>query len=807
MRGVILVSVGIATLLSTTAMAQAVPPPTPVDNTTAADSGLSDIVVTAQRRSERLQDVPIAVSVVTPQALIDNNIHSLQDLGATVPGFVATKSAGYGAAPLSIRGIGGANGGGNFFADEPVATYIDGVYIGRLSVATSDIVDLDGIQILRGPQGTLYGRNSTAGAVLIATRRPTNDLEGQAQASIDTIGNQRLEAAVGGPIVSDVLQARIAGAIADHEGWGRNVVTGLRTNNGRDITVRGSLRYLPTSSITVDLIGEHTDQHFAPGLFRVATVTGGPADSPYVRRPDFNQAIQNNQYAFNENNFNTLVTNAATLAAEFRGRAVTLNLISAYRTFDVDGLADSDNTAPADLTGGPLRSFNSARLRNTQFTQEVRLSSPQGDRRFNWTVGGFYIHEDNAVAPFVIQTSTAYFGDPNGTTLGTNMLSQAEIRAKLVKVIKDLVSLGLLLKLDPHEPEADSSDVLRSRYGLHRTFATFLRDRHGAPINDAKLATAFNMSLFMSDPSDTTAAEPGFHDELGNLVDRLAGAWHDLARNGNGDGSGAPVGGAVAVAAGLTSHQLLVDRDLSYVGGSAAENALRVLYLHDDERPAAIDSVGPRALRETSACFRAAFSIVRSYYSTGVLLKLGTGDGAVSIDRDRALTEHAQRLDRLITSFGKITAARDLARATLCDGSKEQIDLMGPEPLYADDLVWLHNERAVVALAQGHLFEAREALSHASRINAQTVESDYRGHNWRRIAVNFVSTRIERGSLKSAERYLDQIEQSVEESPWPGPLGDLTRVDAIRARFDRDNLSPPIRGTEHFAREEMTIIA
>ena len=414
MRGVILVSVGIATLLSTTAMAQAVPPPTPVDNTTAADSGLSDIVVTAQRRSERLQDVPIAVSVVTPQALIDNNIHSLQDLGATVPGFVATKSAGYGAAPLSIRGIGGANGGGNFFADEPVATYIDGVYIGRLSVATSDIVDLDGIQILRGPQGTLYGRNSTAGAVLIATRRPTNDLEGQAQASIDTIGNQRLEAAVGGPIVSDVLQARIAGAIADHEGWGRNVVTGLRTNNGRDITVRGSLRYLPTSSITVDLIGEHTDQHFAPGLFRVATVTGGPADSPYVRRPDFNQAIQNNQYAFNENNFNTLVTNAATLAAEFRGRAVTLNLISAYRTFDVDGLADSDNTAPADLTGGPLRSFNSARLRNTQFTQEVRLSSPQGDRRFNWTVGGFYIHEDNAVAPFVIQTSTAYFG------LGTN---------------------------------------------------------------------------------------------------------------------------------------------------------------------------------------------------------------------------------------------------------------------------------------------------------------------------------------------------------------------------------------------------
>ena len=88
-------------------------------------------------------------------------MRTLQDLSALVPGFVATDSVVYGAAPLSIRGIGGANGGGNVFADEPVAIYVDGIYVGRLSVSTTQLLDLESIEVLRGPQGSLYGRNST----------------------------------------------------------------------------------------------------------------------------------------------------------------------------------------------------------------------------------------------------------------------------------------------------------------------------------------------------------------------------------------------------------------------------------------------------------------------------------------------------------------------------------------------------------------------------------------------------------------------------------------------------------------------
>ena len=137
-------------------------------NVQAAGPGLSEIIVTAQRRKERLQDVPIAVSSLSSTTMATQNVHSLMDMTARVPSFVATTSAGYGGAPLSIRGIGGANGGGEFLSDEPVAVYIDGVYVARLSVATSDLVDVDSIEVLRGPQGSLYGRNATVQRISLA---------------------------------------------------------------------------------------------------------------------------------------------------------------------------------------------------------------------------------------------------------------------------------------------------------------------------------------------------------------------------------------------------------------------------------------------------------------------------------------------------------------------------------------------------------------------------------------------------------------------------------------------------------------
>jgi iron complex outermembrane receptor protein len=393
------------------AMAQPPAAQAPPAATAAAPlTSLSEVIVTAQKRRERLQDVPIAVSALSEKALETQNIHSLQDLTARIPSFVSTQSAGYGGAPLSIRGIGGANGGGEFLSDEPVAVYIDGVYVARLSVATSDLVDLQGIEVLRGPQGSLYGRNATAGALVINTQRPTNDFEGEAEAGGDTLSDARGEVAVSGPIIKDKVLARIAAAYSSLGGFGANVLTGKPVNDGHDLTLRGSVRFLPTDRLTVDIIGEYFDQHFDPGLFRVANLTGGPKDSPFILRPDFQSALNASQYEASENVYNHIRTKAVTALAELREDAFTINSITGYRTFDVDGLADSDNAAPSDLTGFPaLRSYNAATLRNSQVSEELRISSPTAPARFKWLGGVYYIHENNAVNPFEIYNNAAYF--------------------------------------------------------------------------------------------------------------------------------------------------------------------------------------------------------------------------------------------------------------------------------------------------------------------------------------------------------------------------------------------------------------
>jgi iron complex outermembrane receptor protein len=407
-----------ACLLSGTALAQGVvvsTPPAP-GNATArpADTvGLEEVVVTAQRRSEHLQDVPISVTAFSGVALEKAEVHSLQDLSARVPGFVSTNTVGYGSATLSIRGVGGSNGGGNFFADEPVATYIDGVYVGRLSVTTNDIVDLDNLQILRGPQGTLYGRNSTAGALLIDTKRPTPNFEGDLKTGYDSLGAWRTELGVSIPVTEKLL-TRFATAYADHGSFGKNITTGADANTGHDFTARGSVRIIPTDSILIDIIGEHFNQSLQPALFRIAQVTGGLHDSPFVIRPDFQTAIDNNQYAWNNPVYNNTTTNSGTILAEWRGEDLTVNSISGFRSYDVDGRTDSVNAAPSELTGGPLTGYNSAYLRNRQLSQELRVTSPSDQEKLTWTGGLFYLHENNEVSPFLISNSVGYFG------LGTN---------------------------------------------------------------------------------------------------------------------------------------------------------------------------------------------------------------------------------------------------------------------------------------------------------------------------------------------------------------------------------------------------
>jgi len=362
---------------------------------------LGTVTVTAQRRAENQQDTPISVSTVTGEFLTDNDIRTLEDLTGAVPGFVATNSVNYGAAPLSIRGVGGVNGGANFFNDEPVGVYLDGVYIGRLSFSTSDLVDLENLQVLRGPQGTLFGRNATAGALIVTTVGPTDTVEGFAQASYNSLEEYRLSAAVSGPLIKDTLSGRLAIGWSDREGYGDNLATGEPIGGSEDLTLRGRLKFTPNDRLTANAVFEYQDREAEPATLQLGDLFSGPSN-PLITRPGLQDLIESRDFNLDGDNFVNSEAITASISVNYDFGLFELDSISAYRSYEFSGAQDSDGTELNLFTN-----FGSGD--NDQYTQETRISS-QFDGPFSFILGGFYIHEDNALSPFVINNQAGLFG-------------------------------------------------------------------------------------------------------------------------------------------------------------------------------------------------------------------------------------------------------------------------------------------------------------------------------------------------------------------------------------------------------------
>ncbi len=397
---------------------------------------LEQVVVTATRRAERLQRVPVSVSLLSQSFLRDHNVRSLQDLAATTPGLVTTNDSGYGTAPLAIRGIGGANGGGNFFADEPVAVYEDGAYVSRVRFATSDLLDTDSIQVLRGPQGTLFGRNATAGAILITTAQPTDHLSGFINTTIASFGDYRVNAAISGPLdPAGKLQARAALGYSDVGGWGTNSYNGSKLNGSHDVTGRLTLKFRPTDALTFTAAYERLDSNASNGnyslynasnLASAANPGGSDVVYPYQRTPNYNSLISSNTYDQNAPSTTRTRGNNVTLHGQYDLDGFSLYSITNYRNWHTDGVQDSDGLGgnpplPLFVTGANNGyGTNSGTLIDSQWSEEVRAASTDTASRFKWTAGGMFYGENNALAPFIIND---YLVGPGGA--GTSAIFDA----------------------------------------------------------------------------------------------------------------------------------------------------------------------------------------------------------------------------------------------------------------------------------------------------------------------------------------------------------------------------------------------
>lgn len=335
-------------------------------------AAIGDIVVTAQRRAERLQDVPIAITALSGGQLSGNGAGTIVDLQGSVPGLSITGSAGVNSTNLvSIRGIAGQPV--PIGASQATAVYLDGVYLSKPDAGFFGLQDVERVEVLRGPQGTLYGRNATAGAINIITRAPTRDLEGKLDASYGRFNAASVGGYISGPLSGD-FAGSLSGSFNERDGYFRNTVTGNRIGDARSYSIRGKVAYLGTGAFDATLSADYSNKS-SEDTFVPSTLVNG-------------------KNLFSVKNVTTNIENDVQTKLKTGGVSLTMNVeatsslnvtsISSYRKFDFLTIYDIDATAARAIE--PI-----ATNKNETFNQEVRAIYKSGS--LNLTMGANYYNE------------------------------------------------------------------------------------------------------------------------------------------------------------------------------------------------------------------------------------------------------------------------------------------------------------------------------------------------------------------------------------------------------------------------------
>jgi iron complex outermembrane recepter protein len=349
---------------------------------------LNEIVVTARKRQENSQEVPISIITVSGEQLDRSHIYLLSELAQSIPNmqlqFINPRQTGF-----SIRGLG--NNPANEGLDTSVGLYLDGVYISRPGMLTSDLYDIEQVTVLRGPQGTLFGRNTTAGALSISVRKPERAFNSHVEVSAGNLGLTQVMGSITGPM-GRTVSGRVAAFYTGRDGTIENIGTGTDLNNQNQLGTRAQLYFQPSETFDLRLTADFAHQQensgaqelIDPGLvlangsarpnnifLRSARFDYAPTFDPFARQVNFDQrqAIETtNVGASMEFNWN------------FAGH--TLTSISAWRRWEYLPSNDSDYL-PLDIqhTAG-------INIWNQQWSQEIRIASPS-HRRVDFVAGIF----------------------------------------------------------------------------------------------------------------------------------------------------------------------------------------------------------------------------------------------------------------------------------------------------------------------------------------------------------------------------------------------------------------------------------
>lgn len=355
----------------------------------------TEIVVTAQKRSERLQDVPLAVTAVSGDTLASNQINDTNTLTRAIPSLTFQQGPNPTNTTLRIRGVGTALFGQG--VESSVSVVVDGVVQARQAQGFSDLADIERVEVLRGPQGTLFGKNASAGVISIITARPSQDFEGRVDGTIAEHGEYRARGTISGPI-TDTLRARLTGFYNDVRGITYNTTRQQWVNGQESWGVRGKIEWEPTDNLTLLLSGEYrktnSDCCISTSI-RVDNPIVAALEAPVVASPT-NRQVSEDTETYADSNQKTF-----SLQADWDLGAVTLTSITAYQDYylQVNQPIDRTNSDPVRFvgTGAAYASwnFNEGILDLSQFSQELRLGS-NGSSDFTYVAGLFYSHTDIA---------------------------------------------------------------------------------------------------------------------------------------------------------------------------------------------------------------------------------------------------------------------------------------------------------------------------------------------------------------------------------------------------------------------------
>jgi outer membrane receptor protein involved in Fe transport len=366
------------------------------------DSGDEPIIVTATLRAMDVQDIPLAVTAVAPEALERQGINDIKNLASISPSFnIQSSQTETQGTSIKIRGVGTT--GNNTGLESSVGVFIDGVYQSRPGVALGDLVDLERLEILRGPQGTLFGRNTSAGALNVTTKRPNlSEVEGFANASYGNYNFMNLQAGVSVPVATDVAGVRLSGTWRKRDGY-LKTPAGVESNDRDRYMLRGQLYIEPNADVSIRLLADYakTDEQcceavivreteLAPFFAANGLLSDGVDQSGMSALK--NLSINGGPYLNGSKQWGT----SAELKWDLGG--VKLTSITAYRKFDTNSTTVGGFTANDTYTVGNGAPTSRAGILPSgdhikTFTQELRLQGTAFNDHLDWLLGGFYSSE------------------------------------------------------------------------------------------------------------------------------------------------------------------------------------------------------------------------------------------------------------------------------------------------------------------------------------------------------------------------------------------------------------------------------